>query len=52
MDAAYNEDITFYAEIISNNTTIPVILTDDKGKITAANNVDFDKTKVNYLTGS
>lgn len=51
MDAAYNEDITFYAEIISNNTTIPVILTDEKGKITAANNIDFNKDTVKYLTG-
>jgi len=51
MDAAYNVDITFYAEIISNNTTIPVILTDENGKITAANNVDFNKDTVKYLTG-
>ena len=51
MDASYNEDITFYAEIVSNNTTIPVIFTDDKGKITATNNVDFDKDKFKYLTG-
>jgi two-component system, sporulation sensor kinase D len=51
MDASYNEDITFYAEIISNNTTIPVILTDETDKITAANNVDFNKDTVKYLRG-
>lgn len=51
MVAAYNEDITFYAEIISNNTTIPVILTDENGKITAANNVDFSRDTVKVLTG-
>ena len=45
------EDITFYSEIISSNTTIPVVLTDNKGKITSAKNVSFDPDTVDYLTG-
>lgn len=34
-------DITFYVEIIQNNKTIPVILTDAKGKIITHANIDF-----------
>lgn len=43
-------DLTFYSEIISNNTTIPVIVTDEKGNITSTINVDFDSEKVKTLT--
>ncbi|MBE0641199.1 MAG: HAMP domain-containing histidine kinase, partial [Bacteroidales bacterium] len=39
-----------YSEIISGNTTIPVILTDAEGNISSAKNVDFDPTKVRVLT--
>lgn len=49
--AESNEDITFYSEIISSNTTIPVVLTNSSGKITSANNVDFDIDTVDYLEG-
>jgi len=45
-----NEDLTFYSEIISNNKTIPVIITDEKGNINSALNVDFDPDKVKSLT--
>lgn len=38
-------------KIISNNTTIPVILTDDKGNITECSNVDFDEDTVKVLKG-
>lgn len=43
--------LTFYLKIISNNTTIPVILTDDKGNITECSNVDFDEDTVKVLKG-
>lgn len=46
-----NEDISFYSEIISSNTTIPVVLTTSEGKITSANNVEFSLDSVQYLEG-
>lgn len=51
IEADNTEDLTFYSEIISGNTNIPVILTDDEGNITAAKNVDFDNDSINTLTG-
>ncbi len=35
------EDLTYYLKIISNNTSIPVILTDEQGNIREAKNVNF-----------
>jgi signal transduction histidine kinase len=43
-------DLNFYLEIISNNKTIPVIITNNKGEISGALNVDFDTKNVKYLT--
>jgi hypothetical protein len=51
IEAGNDEDLTFYSEIISGNTNIPVIITDENGSITAARNVDFDKDTVSVLTG-
>jgi signal transduction histidine kinase len=34
------EDIPFILEVLKNNTTVPVILTDEKGNITAYRNID------------
>ncbi|MFH0867592.1 MAG: ATP-binding protein [Bacteroidota bacterium] len=51
IEADNTEDITFYAEIISSNTNIPVVLTDEDGKILSARNVDFDKDTVKILSG-
>jgi len=51
IDAGNNEDLTFYSEIISGNTNIPVILADEDGKITAAKNVDFSTDSVKVLSG-
>jgi len=45
-----NQDLTFYSEIISNNTTIPVIIADEKGNINSTINVDFDAKTVKKLT--
>lgn len=53
INAENTEDLTFYSQIISSNTNIPVVLTDDKGKITDVNNVDKSVLKRNtYLTDS
>ena len=42
-----NEDPSFYMKIIQNNTTIPVILTDDKGNITEhLNTADFSSDTI------
>lgn len=51
INAAYYEDLTFYLDIIKGNTTIPVILTDDKENITLAKNVDFDIDSLKTLSG-
>ncbi|MGE5383592.1 MAG: sensor histidine kinase [Omnitrophica WOR_2 bacterium] len=45
-----DEDISYYLKIISNNTSIPVILSDDKGNIREAKNVDFDPDTVPVMT--
>lgn len=34
------EDISFILDVLKNNTTVPVILTDDKNNITAYRNID------------
>lgn len=50
VEAGENEDISFYLKIISNNTSIPVILTDSDGNINEAKNVDFNIDTVPKLT--
>lgn len=52
IEADNTEDLTFYSEIISGNTNIPVVLTDEDGNITAAKNVDFDSDSISTLTGN
>jgi len=49
--AESSEEITFYSEIISNNTTIPVIQTDIHGNITGTLNIDFDTSEYHELKG-
>ncbi len=44
--------LTFYVDIISSNNTIPVVLTDEGGKILNAKNVDFNIDSLIFLTGS
>ncbi len=51
INAGIEEDLTFYSDIISGNTNIPVILTDDKGQIISAKNVDFSTDSVKILEG-
>lgn len=47
----FSVDLTFLLEIVSQNTTIPVILTDEHDNITSWRNLDSIKatTKKNYL---
>lgn len=45
-----NENILFYLSIISNNTSIPVILADPDGTIKEARNVDFNPDTLTHLT--
>ncbi len=51
INADINEDLTFYSDIISGNTNIPVILTDEKDNIISAKNVDFSTDTVKKLDG-
>lgn len=46
-----SEILNFLLKFISENTTVPVILTDSKGKIKNSINVDFDPDTVQYLKG-
>ncbi len=50
--AGPNEDLTFFVKIITDNTTIPVIVTNHKGEITNAANVDFDLKKIKFFNDS
>lgn len=43
--------LNFFLQFISGNTTIPVVLTDERRNITNAVNVDFDHTVLNKLKG-
>jgi len=52
INASSTEDITFYSEIIADNTSIPVVLTDEKGKILSTKNVDFNESKVRVMNDS
>jgi signal transduction histidine kinase len=45
-------NLNFYVAIIRNNETIPLILTDEEGRILEATNIDFDKDTVLFLDGA
>lgn len=46
-----SQDLTFYLNIIHDNKTIPVILTNAHGKILSSKNLKFGQDTLNYLTG-
>ena len=49
-ETSVNEDIVFLSSVIANNTTIPVIQTDDKGNIMTSRNLDSLREKdITYL---
>jgi signal transduction histidine kinase len=43
--------LNFFLKFISENTTVPVILTDNQNKIKNTTNIDFDPDTVEYLEG-
>lgn len=49
INAEVDEDVAIELQILSSNTTIPVILTDDKGSIIQNNNIQFP-AKADSLT--
>lgn len=51
IDAELTDEITFYSRIIEENTTIPVILTNENDSIVQSRNVDFDRGKIKVLKG-
>ncbi len=44
--ATSNEDLNFFLSIIGENNTIPVIVTDETGKVMNARNIDIDPGKI------
>ncbi len=45
-----NEDVSFIFEVVKNNETVPVILTDEKGEIISSRNLDPEKSDdIDYL---
>jgi len=51
MNPQLNEDLTLYLRIISENTNIPVIITDENFKIQLTRNTDFSTDTVKVLSG-
>ncbi|MFZ4463100.1 MAG: sensor histidine kinase [Bacteroidales bacterium] len=51
LDGSMNEDLTFFLEIISNNTSIPVIVADEKGNIIISKNLLPGEDTVKVLRG-
>lgn len=49
--AVSQEELNFLLEIVSQNTTIPVIETDEAGNIMTARNVDFSLDSIKKLEG-
>ncbi len=50
-NAGFTEDLTFYLEIIQENTTIPVVVVNKMKQITNAINIDFNKDSVKVFDG-
>ncbi|OYT16348.1 MAG: two-component sensor histidine kinase [Bacteroidetes bacterium 4572_77] len=46
------KDLTFYLDIISDNTSIPVIQTNGKRKILGLGNIDINSDSIPYLRGA
>jgi len=51
IDADFTEDLSFYTKIITQNTNIPVIVTDIHNKIITHTNVQFISDTIKYLEG-
>lgn len=50
IEAGLNEDITFYLDFISTNSTIPSIITNENGDINYSVNVDKDVEKMKHIS--
>jgi len=50
-NATSNDDLNYYLDVISQNTTIPVIQTDDRNNIVSVRNVGFSMDTVPMLLG-
>ncbi len=48
-DASWDEDVTFYTDVITSNATIPSIITNEKGDIHYAVNVDERISKMKNI---
>ena len=48
-DAGLEDDLTFFVDIITSNSTIPSIIVDPKGRINTAVNVDPEIQKLKYI---
>ena len=48
-EASLDEDLTFFMNILTSNSTIPCIIVDQKGKIDDAINVDPEIHKIKYI---
>jgi signal transduction histidine kinase len=46
-----DQDLTFYLDIIHNNTTIPIIYTDEEGNVLSSKNLDFPWDTITRLEG-
>ncbi|MEZ5197815.1 MAG: HAMP domain-containing sensor histidine kinase [Bacteroidales bacterium] len=46
-----NEALSFFQKFFADNITIPVILTDSRGKIKITKNIDFDPDTMEFLKG-
>lgn len=46
-----NEDLSFYLDLLRDNTTIPVIQTNGKRKILSSVNIDLKSDSIEYLRG-
>jgi hypothetical protein len=47
-----DQDLTFYLDIIANNNTIPIIYTDETGKVLSTKNLEYPLDTVTILKGS
>ena len=52
IDADFSEDLSFYTKIITQNTNIPVIVTDTHNKIITHANIKYLSDTVKYLDGN
>lgn len=50
-NATSNDDLNYYLDVISQNTTIPVVQTDERNNIVSVRNVDFSPDTVTKLLG-